>query len=345
MRKIIAAPLIGLLTCCAPLAAEPLLLGGSAKHLEVNNRILANVNGKPITLYDIVKRMDMIFYKQFPEYAESAEARYQFYSMNWKQILKDLIEKELILADAEEIKIPVSSGDVRQEMESLFGPNIIETLDKIGLSFSEAMEIVEKDIIMRRTLYVRVNSKAIRAVTPQTIKKAYEEWAADNAIPPEWRYRVISFRDEDEARAAETAAAAYRLLKEEQVPLDALKEKVPAGAKVNVSGELCHSEKEVSPRYKEVLVTLEPESFSRPGAFASRATGAKVYRIFYLKEKSGGRVPEFSEVEGKLKNGLIEKAIAKESSAYLKRLKEHFHFDDSEIEARISENFQPFVLN
>ena len=72
--------------------------------------------------------------------------------MSWKSALEEIIDKELILADAQESKIEVSSGDVRQEMERSFGPNIIANLDKAGISFEEASKIMQEEIIIRRMI-------------------------------------------------------------------------------------------------------------------------------------------------------------------------------------------------
>ena len=122
---------------CSHLAhgADMYVMGQSReRHVNVNNRILAVVNGKPLSVYDVMKKMDVHFYRQFPEYASSAEARHQFYQAQWKNMLRDLVDKELILADAESAKVEVSAGDVRQEMENMFGPNIIANLDKLGMT-------------------------------------------------------------------------------------------------------------------------------------------------------------------------------------------------------------------
>src|SRR5262245_8170025 len=94
----------------------------------INNRILAKVNGKAISAFDVMKKMDMLFYRQYPEYTAIPQARLQFYQVSWKRVLQELIDKELILADAEESKLQVSAGDIRQEMELLLGPNIHSSL-------------------------------------------------------------------------------------------------------------------------------------------------------------------------------------------------------------------------
>ena len=93
------------------LIAAP-ITGHSEPKISINNRILARVNGKPLTTYDLVKKMDLAFYKQYPQYASSNMARFQFYQQGWSYVLDDLITEELILADAKESHIEVSAGDL-----------------------------------------------------------------------------------------------------------------------------------------------------------------------------------------------------------------------------------------
>ncbi|MCB1111399.1 MAG: peptidyl-prolyl cis-trans isomerase [Chlamydiales bacterium] len=346
MKKIVLSfSLLSVLTL-SPLDAvknDMFLMQNVPTHIEVNNRILAVVNGKPISVYDLMKKMDIIFYKQFPQYTSNAEARFQFYQMGWRQVLNEMIDKELILADAEENKVEVSHGDVRQEMEKMFGPDILTNLDSIGMTYEEAIKILEGDIIIRRVVLGRVNSKAFRQVTPQMIRKAYDEYAKENARPPKWSYYVVSIRDEKPKDGAMTASIVHRLLAEENVDIEQLKEKVPqTTSRVNVSEPFTHNEKEVSESYLEVLKQLKPNTFSMPIAQKSRASNGTVYRIFYLKESIPGGVPPLQEVENMLKGKLLDNAVAKESDAYLKHLREHFDVSDEQIS--IPDDFQPFIL-
>jgi len=319
-----------------------------ATHIEMNNRVLANVNGKPISVYDVMKKMDVLFYQQFPQFASSTEARHQYYQMNWKRVLQELIDMELIRADAEELNLPVSHGDIRQEMETMFGPNIIGTLDKMGLSMDEAAELVKGDVLLRRMVYLRVRSKAENRVTPQAIHDAYETYAKENAIPAEWTYRVVSIRDKDEKRGAEAAQLAYKLLASDQVPLESLQDNLQRSgikkSKVAISDAQTHNQKEINPKYYEVLKDMTKAAYSTPSEQKSRSGKGKVYRIFYLLDyKEGGEVP-FSEVENNIKNQLMNKAMDIETIAYIKRLREHFHVQDDDIMNRISDDFQPFEL-
>ncbi|MGA8165085.1 MAG: hypothetical protein WB791_08700, partial [Waddliaceae bacterium] len=87
------------------------------RYIFINNRILSQVNGKAISIVDVMKKMDLLFYRQFPQYSSSVEARFQFYEINWRHVWEDLVDKELILAEAAENKIGMTNGDIRQEME------------------------------------------------------------------------------------------------------------------------------------------------------------------------------------------------------------------------------------
>src|SRR5690348_14453650 len=83
-------------SCLLQGAKSDAFLRAPEERLLVNNRILAQINGTPITTYDVMKKMDMIFLRHYPEYASSVEARFQFYQVNWQHFLQELINKELV---------------------------------------------------------------------------------------------------------------------------------------------------------------------------------------------------------------------------------------------------------
>jgi hypothetical protein len=331
-------------------ASDGLSLFGSNEklHLGVNNRILAKVNGQAISVVDVMKKMDVLFYREFPQYTSSVQARYQFYKTNWRHVLEELVSKELVLADAVENKLPVTNGDVRQEMESLFGPNIISNLDKIGMSYDEASKIVQGDITIRRMIYIRVNAKALKKVTPLVVRTAYEEYAKnpENIKPDLWKYNVISIRNNDETKGAETANFIYELLNKD-TSLDQLSEQINyEKSQVNVSEEFNLQEKDISDSYKAILLKMDPKTHSKPIAQKSRSEkSGNVFRIFVLKDLKKGGVPPFAEMEPKLKEKLLEQEISKETDAYLKKLRLHFHVEEDYLTHIDDKTFEPFSLN
>lgn len=333
----------------AQAASDFLFNKGHEAEISVNNRVLAHVNGKAITVVDVMKKMDIHFLKQFPEYTSSPQARFQYYQVNFRQVLQELIDKELILADATENKVPLPAGDVRQEMESLFGPNIIFNLDKIGLTFDEAFKIVQGDLLLRKMMMIRVNAKAVRQVTPQVIREAYEEYAAKNMKKETFHYQVVSIRNSDETLGAETANEALRLLTEQAVPLaeivKAVKEVKPhTKSTINVSDPLFHTEQEMADAIRETVKAMDDGSYSKVLAQKSRQDRGTVFRILFLKEKvPAGQVP-YSEIENQIKEKLFDEVIVKESDAYLKKLRAHHAIHDSYLQDMVPEDFEPFTL-
>ena len=317
----------------------------------INNRILARINGKPISTFDLMKKMDLAFYRQYPEYTSSIQARAQYYDMSWKYVLEDIIDKELILVDAQESKIEVSSGDVRQEMEVSFGPNIIANLDKAGISFDEASKIMQEEIIIRRMVSGRVHAKALRQVTPIKVRRAYEEFIQDpeNARQTQWSYRIVTVKERNLQKTEETAKAAFQLLME-GVGLDQLVSKLKERkilsqkGKVTVSGIVKHNDKEISKDYHDRLVNLDIGMYSQPFAHKSRTNNVTVYRILTILDKVPGGLPPYREIEGKLKDKLLDQAIDQETNSYLQRLRQHYHILQQDLEAYLPQNYQPFEL-
>ena len=315
----------------------------------VNNRILAQVNGKAISVVDIMKKMDMLFYKQYPEYTSSIVARFQFYQAHWKRVLDDLINKELVLADAAENKLVIGQGEIRQEMETLFGPNIILNLDKVGLTFDEALKMVQDDIILQRMIHLRANSKALKRITPQVIRQGYEEFSKSHQRPEEWVYTVISIRNKDATIGAEAANFAYQLLSENGKP-EELAAKIEGttsfgkATTISISEKFKHEPKDLNPEYKKTLETLQPGNFSHPVVQKSKKDLSQVFRIFVLHEHTEAGALPFSEVANQIRGEMLDVAISEETEAYIKRLHTHYHVNESKYNHMTTDDFAPFLL-
>ena len=356
MKQIICIALLALSLSSSSLQAlknNP-MMGSSAQNeprIFINNRILAKINGKPISTFDIVKKMDISFYRQYPEYASNTQARFQFYQYNWKYALDELINKELILADAQESKIEVTTGDVRQELEASFGPNIIASLDQIGISYEDASKMVQGDILLRRMIGARVNGKAVRLVTPAKVKKAFEDYLQDpeNARLTIWNYRVVTVKERNLQKSEEVAKIVYKLLME-GVALDevaaALKERKLFGrkGKVTVSSLIKNNEKELSSAYKQALNGMESGMYSQPFSHKSRAENTTVYRILFVNEKIPGGYPTFKEMENVLKERLLNEVADQETELYIQKLRQHYHLRESDLQEMIPPDYQPFLL-
>lgn len=341
-----------MLSTCLLIGAQGPVFAPSEASLDIHidNRVLAQVNGKPITVFDVMKKMDVVFFRQYPEYVSSKAARCQFYQISWKPVLKDLIEKELMMADAKELKVEVSGSEIRQEMENSFGPNIIYNLDKIGMTLAEAKEILESEILIRKIMGFKVHSKAFRAVNPQQVKEAYAKWVKEHEKPEVWVYQVMTFRDsKDKEKSFEAAKLAFDWLSHKKVQSGELAAEfkrlavIADTTKVQVSDELSVPVDEILPEYFEVLSTLDLEQVSQPIEQFSRRDQKSVHRLFRLVAKQQETVPSLKSMENALKNDLLQAAAEKEAKEYMAYLKDHFSVNDTQF-SQVGEDWQPFHL-
>lgn len=291
--------------------------------IAVQNTILSQVNGRTISVLDVKKKMDLVFYQNYPQLAESSQARYQFYQTSWRRVLMEMIDNELILADAQDKEIKLTDGEVREAIEERFGPNVVETLDKIGLTYDEAWKMIKEDMIVQRMSWWFVHSRAISSVTPKDIKEAYRLYLKANPAYVEMKYRVITVRD------ADLAEKTHQLLSGKRP------EEVELGEGVTLSNEFVAKDIELSDSHRNALSHLEPGTYSPP--LISKGT----YKIFYLVQKTEHPAPAFEDLSNHLRNELTQKAVAKESENYVGKLRKHYGFESQKL---VAENVQPFSI-
>lgn len=322
------------LQAAAPTAAAPLF--DESQTVVVNNRVLLKINGKPISVMDVVRKMDLIFYRQFPELSSSAAARYQFYTSGWEAMLRAVIDDHLIMADADEKKIEVSEGEVREELEVLFGPDVVLNLDKLGLTLSEALELLKMELTVQRMNMVMVRSKAMAEVPPKKVRRRYEEMLKDQPPQDQWVYQILSVRGENHEQAAQEA---YQLLHEHNVQIDEVAEQLSIpNVDISLSDEYTREDDSLSLAYRAVLQTLSAGTFSVPISKDS------VSRIFYLKKFEEGKPVPFNDVAEKIKQELTQEIAAKYNEAYRLKLRKHYGITEGYLNRVIPDDFRPFAL-
>lgn len=315
--------------------------------LVINNRILTKVNGKTISIMDVVKKMDVYLNRYYPQYAHSKAARYQFYTSNWKETLNQMIDSELMMADAESREVKVSDGEIRQEIQERFGPNIMSSLNQLNLTYDEARKMVHQDMIVQRMNWLRVTSKALQKINSQDVKEAYKQFCAQNPAQDEWKYQLLSIRADLKEVSAELAKKASELIQIEGSNLNQIAEKLktelPPDVRVsiNVSDDYEVADKILSQAHKEVLASLAIGSFSKPIEQQSR-DHSTVYRLFHLKGHTKKELPKFEEMANEIKDALLQKAASEETASYVNKLRHRFGYDPQSLD--IPSDFEPFAI-
>ncbi|MBN2479456.1 MAG: SurA N-terminal domain-containing protein [Parachlamydiales bacterium] len=318
-------------------------------NLNVKNTILAKVQDKTITVYDVIQKMDSTFQKSFPDLIDSFQSRMQFYVTGWRQTLEDLINLQLIILDASKKELKVTDAEVREEIENRYGPNIMINLKKNNLSYEDALKVTKEDMIMQRMMWYFVRNKADQKITPSAIRNAYRLFCLENPNKDIYKYHVISITANNEKEQIDLSEKISKLLKEENKdPLDYKQdfeklENLYKDSKITVSNLFEVSSKEISASHKTALQNLEKFSYSDIFTQTSRYNNKKVSRIFYLKEKEIKLTEPFNQMANKLKEELTQKALNEEANKYFEKLKKDYSIEKNPQVA--SKEYMPFSFN
>lgn len=313
--------------------------------LRIQNAVLAKVHGKPLTVMDLVKRMDLQLYRFYPEIADRPLAKFQFYQSHWKQTLEELINTELILLDAEGRQLKLSDGEIREEMESRFGPNTRTHLDRLGIRFEEAWDMIKQELLVQKMSGYFVEYKARQQVTPQQIRSFYQAFIKENPSTEIFTYRVISIRSSKEEQAKNLTERVYPYLNSHKenleivkIELDSLKKEYP-DASFSIS-PIYESDKEsLSPAYLNALAPLEPSQLSSP--IKQSKKGEILYRLFYLVKKEPKKAPSLEEMLPSLRQKALQVQAEKAAKDYFQKLRKQYAHA---IREEIPPQFEPFLL-
>lgn len=337
------------LFCIKAFSLAPL----SEPNLVIQNSILARVNNQNISVVDVVKKMDVFLDKYYPEALSSNAAKYQFYSANWKAVLSQMIDTELILANAAEKEITTTDAEVRKSIQERFGPNVMASLDRIGISYEEAKKIISSEITVQKMNWFNVNSKVIQKVGPEQIKQAYEKYCQENLPSTKWNYVVISVNTPNEEKSKEAADIIYTSLNDSECSLENLETYLKnnphnfdfSEIQVSISKDYDLSDKDISKNHKAVLENLKEGLFSTPVCQKNRTNNNLSHKIFFLKKSTKTNPKSFQEIAHELEKKLFDEASEKETIVYIEKLRNRFGYQKSKIETTLPENFNPFALN
>lgn len=316
-----------------------------------HNRPLVKIHGRVISLLDVKKKMDFFLHERYPETRTSpSSVKYPFYTQQWRRTLEEMIENELMKIEAEELKINIPDGDVREEMENRFGPNIFKKLNDLGMSYDDAWDMVRDDIIIRNIAWYRIWARVLQLVNPEALKAGYEQYVKKNPPKEEWVYKTVTIRSPNVEEAKTMAERVHEELSKTTYDLmdgkiatlqQELKEN---NLHLQVSNELCVSTSDLSTDHLRVLSGLPLKSFSAPQEQTSRSDGSTVVRFFHLVDHVEAAPPPFETVSQKIQDTLMEEVATKQKEEYFSRLRKKYHAEDLTVSKLFEASYQPFSL-
>ena len=316
----------------------------------VENRVLTNVNSNPISVIDVMKKMDTEFFIEYPHLMDSDVARYQFYKTRWRPEFDRMVESELIINDAKAHKLELTEGDIRQEIERRFGPEIITNIDRIGLTYDEAYEMIKKDILTQRMSQGFLYLKGVFNISPDDLLAAYHEYIKANKKPDHWKYHMISFSGPNALEDSQMAKISLEKFAKETNNFKAIcmrfKDQTDLfdSKQVSVSKEFDLESDKIQESHRNILANLKSNSLSEPIKEFSRIKNQPVYRIFYLNSYEPGGKIELAEVEEKLIYEHKREKYESEYINYVTNLRERSGLTKDSIYAAIPDDFEPFKI-
>ena len=337
------------MSTCLALAIAACSLGfcdvpqGRRPSIVVENKVLATVRDQIITVLDVSKKMDMIFYQQFPQYRGISEAKYEFYRANWRRIFQELVDRQLILSMAEEKHFEVTNGDIREEMEEIFGPNAMLNLYEEGLLLHDVEEMMKADILLRRALSFYVHSPVVAAVTPSVLRVAYKKCVEGLKEKYGWVWRSVTVRFKEGDCPKTIADQVWERLQKDHRTVEQVSAEMGKGYEVVASSSFRSEKSEVAPGVQAILEQLQVQTFSEPQPFTSRSDQRQGWRCYIVDERVSAAIPPFEELEPALRHEIADPVIEKRTIEFFEDLRKEYGvkqlLSSEELLA-----FEPFLL-
>lgn len=309
----------------------------------VENKVLATVRDQVITVVDVMKKLDMVFCQQFPQYRAVPEARYEFYRSNWRRVFEELVDRQLVLLLAEEKQFGVTNGDIREELEEVFGPNVMMNLYEEGLSMHEVHEMMKADILSRRIISFYVHAPVLNYITPEVLRAAYLKKIEQLQGKQGWIWRTATVKAKGKDCPKEVADLAWKLLETDHLSTDLVASKLPEGIELVVSQPFRSEQKEVAPAIQQVLEQLPLHSFSAPISFTNRSDPHQSWRCYIVDDRVESKVPSFPELEPALRDEIASPEITKRTIDFFADLRKQYHVK-TVLSSEQLLAFEPFQL-
>ena len=154
-------------------------------------RVVATLNGDPITLAEFLERFSRAGYK--PESEAEMEVKEDF--------LNRLIERKMLVREAQRKRIKIGLPEINKRIDVLreeHGKDVKEVLSGMGVDFEKWKSDVWEDMMIERLLSQEVNHRV--SVSSSEVRRYYNEHPQEFEKPEQVRARQIVVATEEEAR-------------------------------------------------------------------------------------------------------------------------------------------------
>lgn len=277
-------------------------------HAVVIDKIVATVNGEPVTLSELERILQPVYIRY--EQVLKGEELEQYKVRARRELLEQLIENKLILQEAKEEGVAITEAALEEqlaEVKDKFGSmeEFVEALKREGLDLGQYKKELGDQLTTRAMIERDVVPKA--KVSPQEVVTYYEEY-------------------QDEFQAPEEVYLQHILVKDSREKIEEVYKQLLEGDDLNDQWvDLGFVPKNrLKPELLSIVETLEVGKHSE---IIETEVG---YYIILLKDTRAPRVLKLSEVWDVLEDKLFKTKLKKEHTKWIESLKSKSHIEISE---------------
>jgi peptidyl-prolyl cis-trans isomerase C len=260
-------------------------------------RIVATVNGDPITLAEFLERFARAGFK--PDHDAELQVKEDF--------LNKLIERKMLLREAQRKRIKISLPEINKRIDALrdeHGKDVKEALTGLGIDFEKWKSDIWEDMMIERLIGREVNRHV--SVSSSDVRHYYTDNPQEFEKPEQVRARQIVLATEADARAV------MELLQAKKDFAGVAREKSTA-PEADRGGDLGYFARGEMPSEFDVVFSLPMKGIS---GIVKSPYG---FHIFKLEDRRSAGKLSFDETS----KGITEKLRrAKEDARYKQWLKE-----------------------
>jgi peptidyl-prolyl cis-trans isomerase SurA len=312
-RKLLRArPLsvVVVLACTLPLAPRPV-------RAEIIERVIATVNDDAIFLSEL-RRRAAPFLEQIVAGADEKERGARIKRL-YEQLLKELVDDQLIEQTSRKMNITVSSTEVEQAIDNVRKQNSLdearfwEAVKGQGFTEKQYRADVRKQLLRLKVTNQRVRSRV--TINDDTVKEEYEDRVRKARRRQRFHAEHVFMGLPQTATATEVANA---LKSAQSLRATLTPENFAAAMSERGGGDLGWLDQgDLPDELENALLALEP------GQISPAVRGPSGVHIFLLRERQAGglQVPTFEAAKDTIYRELLDRSMAKQQELFLAELR------------------------
>lgn len=305
-----------------------LFLPGSAAS-EVVEKFVAVVNNEVIFLSEL-EELGKEYFAEVEKNSLPSEREEKMLQAR-RNMLNQLIENKLLDQEIKKRKVEVAERDVDATIEDVLKQNRF-TLDdlkmalaKKGMTLTAYRQRVKEELGKMRLVSREIKSKIV--IKEEDLRKEYNNRVQEFMIPLEIQVQQIFFAlpggaSPDRIAAIEKEASAVLEMAKKGEDFGELARKYSQGPEAKEGGVLgFFKPKELMPELDEAVSQL------KAGAVSPLVRSTEGFHILKVMERKGGEPKAFAEVQGKIRDEMVQAETDKRLREWMKALKENSYIE------------------